>query len=127
MRLFLLIIATVLISVDVVAAEPTCSTYNSSPYCAYTGKVQNLYVNDGDLILMYFDSAMDLNQPASVGLSGVATGDAAAIKVSANPEFAKMFYSTALAAQASERSVTVQMRNTFNGYLVMDRIWLAAP
>ena len=127
MRLFLLIVVAVLISVDVVAAEPTCSTYNGSSYCAYTGKVQNLYVNDGDMILMYFDSAMDLDRPALVGISGVTSSGAAAIKISTNPEFAKMFYSTALSAQATGRSVSVQMRNSLNGYLVLDRIWLPAP
>jgi hypothetical protein len=54
-------------------------------------------------------------------------GGAAAFKIDAAPEFAKMFYSTALSAQATNRNVGIQMRGVDSGYLGFDRIWLAAP
>ncbi|WP_251359709.1 hypothetical protein [Kangiella sp. TOML190] len=41
-----------------------------------------------------------------------------------NPEFAKLFYSTALSANAQNKKVSIQMRGTYDGYLKADRIWL---
>ncbi|MCE9687161.1 hypothetical protein LZP73_13260 [Shewanella sp. AS16] len=64
--------------------------------------------------------------PANAGVAGftVTNGGAAAISISADSEFAKLFYSTALAAQASNRDVTIQMRGNIGSYLKIDRIWL---
>lgn len=118
--------ATVLmISNHSLAATPTCHSNNGSPYCQYTGKVERIYINDSNLVLIYFDNSVSLDVPASVGYS-VSNGYAAAFDVDENPEFAKMFYSTALAAQASGRSITIQMRDAQSGYLKFDRIWLSS-
>jgi hypothetical protein len=114
-----------LLSSFVVAGQPTCHS-SSGGYCTYTGKVQRIYINSGNLILMYFDTPVPLEVPANIGYN-VTQSPAAAIVVNSNPDFAKLFYSTALAAQASGRDVSIQMRGTFSGYLLIDRIWLAAP
>lgn len=127
MRILLITIffSSVLISNFALAGQPTCHSSHGG-YCAYTGKVQRIYINSGNLVLMYFDTPVPLDVPASIGLN-VTQAPAAAIRVESNSEFAKLFYSTALAAQASGREVTVQMRGTLGGYLKIDRIWLAAP
>lgn len=111
------------ISFPSLAAKPTCSP-NYNGYCSYTGTVARIYINSGNLILIYFDEPVNLSEPSKAGLSITETS-AAAYKVNDNPEFAKLFYSTALAAQASKRKVTIQMRGTTHGYLKFDRIWLS--
>jgi hypothetical protein len=106
------------------AAAPTCQlTSTGSPYCSYVGKVDKVYINSGGLILLYFDTPLILADAEAVGYSPTNT-KATAYLVSENPDFAKLFYSTALAAQASGRSVTIQMRGTHGSYLKFDRIWL---
>jgi len=106
------------------AAAPTCHTTSTgSPYCQYTGKVNKIYINSGGLILLYFDSPLNLADAEAVGYSPT-SATATVYPLSENPDFAKLFYSTALAAQASGRSVTIQMRGTQHGYLKFDRIWL---
>ena len=65
-------------------------------------------------------------QANSLGMN-ITNANAAAFQVADNPDFAKLFYATALAAQTSGRAVTLQMRGSINGYLKFDRIWLAAP
>ncbi|WP_444946657.1 hypothetical protein ACJJIP_08515 [Microbulbifer sp. VTAC004] len=107
------------------AGTPTCHS-GSDVYCQYIGKVERIYVNKDNLILLYFDTPVALNIPESAGLSAV-YDFAAAFAADENPEFAKMFYSTALAAQASGRDVTIQMRGLQGGYLKIDRIWLSTP
>jgi hypothetical protein len=114
------------ISVPLFASTPTCHEYPGGNYCVYSGVVQSIYVNASNTILLYFDNAVDVSIPQSFGIN-VTRGNAAAIAIGDNPEFAKFFYSTALAAQASGRKVTIQMRGVTSGYLKADRIWLAAP
>ncbi|WJG07961.1 hypothetical protein [Aliiglaciecola sp. LCG003] len=46
--------------------------------------------------------------------------------MSDNIEFAKMFYATALAAQASNRDITIQTNGVESGYLKFTRVWLSA-
>ena len=112
-----------IVSFSSIAAKPTCSS-NYNGYCSYTGTVDRIYINSGNLILIYFDEPINLSEPSKAGLSITETS-AAIYRVNDNPEFARLFYSTALAAQASKRKVTIQMRDTLNGYLKFDRIWLA--
>jgi len=116
---------TIFLSGNVQAATPTCHS-TSGGYCQYTGKVERIYINAGNLILIYFENAINISEAETVGLT-ISNGGAAAYKVSNNPDFAKMFYSTALAAQASGRSVTIQMHGVQSGYLAFDRIWLSMP
>ena len=107
------------------SAAPTCSvTSSGASYCQYTGKVKKIYINSSSLILIYFDTALDLEQTESVGFT-VSNRSAAAYPSSENQDFAQMFYSTALAAQASGRNVTIQMLGNYGSYLKFDRIWLA--
>lgn len=113
-------------SFSINAGTPTCHTHPSGNYCQYTGKVKEIYVNSSDWILLYFDTPLDVNVPQGLGINAV-RGGAAIVKISNNPEFAKLFYSTALTAQASGRDVTIQLRGVQSGYLQADRIWLPAP
>ena len=119
----ILVAMVMFVSVSAFAAAPYCSV-NSGGYCSYGGKVKNIYVNSGGIILLYFDTPMPESETAKVGYS-VSNFGVAGFKISDNPEFAKLFYSTALAAQASGRPVSIQMRGVISGYLKFDRIWLA--
>ena len=111
-----------LISSSCFADKPLC--YESyGGYCQYTGFVQKIYVNSGNLILMYFDTTMDEGEWDTAGIVA-SNRNAAAIVINDNPDFAKLFYSTALSAQASKRKVTVQLRGAHSGYLKIDRVWL---
>ncbi len=106
------------------AGAPTCTTHTTGPYCEYTGKVDQVYVNDGGRILMYFDTPLDLTLPSAVGISGVTNSAATSYSVPTDPTFAQFFYSSILAAQARDVTVTIQMRGADAGYLVVDRIWI---
>ena len=105
------------------AAKPACYATHGG-YCQYDGKVKSIYVNSGNIILLYFDTAIPTGDVSVAGFS-ITNGGAAAYRMTDNPAFANLFYSTALAAQASGRAVTIQMRGTESGYLQFDRIWLA--
>ena len=114
-----------LASTGVFGAAPTCQLSSSGEaYCSYTGKVRQIYINAGGAILFYFDTSYDKAIAEAIGFTPTNTSSAAFL-VSDSPDFAKMFYSTALAAQASKRDVTIQMRGIVSGRLRFDRIWLA--
>jgi hypothetical protein len=101
------------------AGAPTChAVYNG--YCEYKGKVKSIYINSGNSILLFFDTPLAEGTSEIAGLN--ATQSAAAVLLNENPEFAKLFYSTALTAQASGREVSIQMRGTFDGYLKLQWI-----
>ncbi|MEM7765650.1 MAG: hypothetical protein AAF290_16410 [Pseudomonadota bacterium] len=112
------------ISGSAYAGAPTCSTHSSGPFCQYVGTASKAYINDGNIILLYFDTKMDLAQPSGVGITGVTAGFAAGYRITDNPDIAKILYSTMLAGQSLNATVTIQMRGTTAGYVRIDRIWL---
>ncbi len=125
-KFFLAVVILFFNTDNIFAAAPQCNANDGKPFCGYVGKVKSIYVNTANSILLYFDTNLDLTNAADAGLS-VSKASAAIIKVDDNPEFAKLFYSTALAAQSTGRNITIQMRGVLNGYLIIDRIWLYAP
>lgn len=112
-----------LVSFSAFSSAPVCSP---DGYCSYTGKVERIYINDGNLMLIYFDAPTSVTEASKAGLN-ISNVSAAAYSVSTNSEFAKLFYSTALSAQATDRNVSIQMHEVQSGYLKFDRIWLAKP
>lgn len=106
------------------AGAPGCHTHSSGPYCSYSGTVARAYINDSNTILLYFDTNLDLSAPSSVGISGITSAVAAAYRLTDNPEFGKMLYSTLLTAQSRGATISVQMRDRVGGYLRIDRIWI---
>ena len=105
------------------AGTPTCNTA-SGGYCSYAGQVKSIYVNKSNHILIYFDTTAAPGFADAVA-SGVTQRSAAILAIDEKPEFAKLFYATALAAQASGRAISIQMRDSMSGYMKIDRIWLA--
>jgi len=120
----ILILMLSVVSFEVMAAKPTCHA-SSNGYCNYKGSVKQIYINSGNNILIYFDTPFDPSEASVAGFS-VTRGEAAILKITdQNRDFANLFYSTALAAQASKREITILMKGTESGYLKADRIWLA--
>jgi len=120
----ILLIAALIFSSSVMAAKPVCHE-TSGGFCVYKGKVERIYINSHNMMLIYFDTPLTLADANIAGYTITYKG-AASFNVDENPDFAKSFYSTALAAQATNRNVTIQMRGTYAGYLKFDRIWLDA-
>ena len=118
----MILLAIALFTFDANTAAPKCYS-TSGNYCAYSGYVEQIYINNTNMILLYFDTPMVEGEWENAGFSASST-TAAAINLDENPSFAKLFYSTALSAQATNRQVYIQMRGTVNSYLKIDRIWL---
>ncbi|GAA0464021.1 hypothetical protein GCM10009096_00600 [Parasphingorhabdus litoris] len=93
-------------------------------YCQYTGKISQLYVNDANLIIMYFENSVD---PAVISNTGISASvnNAGAYMITDNPIYAEYLYSTLITAQASKRPVTIQFFGTTSGYLKLSKVWLA--
>ena len=81
-------------------------------------------MNSSNLILLHFEEPADVATANSFGMN-ISDGNAAAFMASDNPQFAEMFYSTALTAQASGQPLSIQMRGSQQDYLKFDRIWLS--
>lgn len=120
-----LFVSMALISINSHAGKPACYSSHGG-FCSYKGKVKSIYINSGNAILLYFDTPLAAGDSDIAGYS-TSNYSAAIVSVSENLEFAKLFYSTALTAQASGRDVSIQMRGTLSGYMKADRIWLDAP
>ena len=124
-RIIFLTTLIYLFSFNAKAGVPVCNS-DYGGYCAYRGNVKGVYVNAANMILINFDTPINVSDAGIAGFT-ITNGGAAAFPVSDNPEFAKMFYSTALSAQATNRNISIQMHGVYGGYLKFDRIWLYAP
>ena len=113
-----------LLSCVLFADAPTFGHDGRTNFVGYTGTVRRIYVNDGNVILIYFDTVFNTDTAADNGFD-VITGQAAGYDISANPEFARYLYATALTAQSLGKRITMQMRGTVHGYVKIDRIWLS--
>ncbi|WP_105900741.1 hypothetical protein [Vibrio gangliei] len=122
LKIIMLIIITISLSIKSFAANLACSD-NLGGFCTYTGKIERVYVNDNNLILIYFESPLSSSEVSKSGLN-VTKYEAAAYKLTDNPDFAKLFYSTALTAQSTQKTISIQMYDVLSGYLKFDRIWL---
>lgn len=63
------------------AASPTCHSHSSGNYCQYTGKVQRIYINSSNLILLYFEEPINIADANSYGMN-ISNGSAAAFLAS---------------------------------------------
>lgn len=123
--LFLGFVLIVFSSSTLKAAAPTCQVSSANePYCSYKGKIEVLYVNDSNNILLYFDTDLNLDNATNVGITGVTAKDRVVVRYDQNVKFADYFYSTALSAFAAKKTVLIQMRTVYGGALVADRIWI---
>lgn len=104
------------------ADRPACHVHNGSPYCQYSGLVKHAYVNASNQVLLYFDTAF--STAADINISGVTVLNACMVLGNDKPSFAKMFYASTLMAQASGKTVSVQMWTASDGYPLCDRIWV---
>ena len=121
-KLLAAITLVVLLPHHALAAKPTCHVHNGSPYCQYTGKVAQSYVNNGNQIILYFDTAF--GSTSEINIPGVTVTSACLVPGNSGMDFAKMFYASMLMAQATGRNVTVQMWGETGGYPKCDRVWV---
>lgn len=123
MKKFVLVVLILVggIGANVNASQPVCYSSHGG-YCKYEGKVSKVYVNKHNQILMCFEQPIPLAEAEVAGYT-ISQGAAAIFKITENPDFAKMLYSTILAAKSQDRSVIIQMRGVTSGYLTIDRIW----
>lgn len=115
--------ALLIFSVVSIASSPTCHEHPSGGYCRYIGQVEQVYMNENGYILIYFEQSINTDIPKSYNFD-IKKGEAAAYRVSDNPEFASSSFSAMLAAQLSEREVGLQMRGVVADRLRIDRFWV---
>ncbi len=128
MRNFLFIISFLGASIFGASSVFAQQSFFCSPsyggYCQYTGKISQLYVNDSNFIIMYFENSVD---PAIISDAGIPASryNAGGYLITDNPIYAEYLYSTLITAQASKRPVTIQFFGTKSGYLKLSKVWLA--
>ena len=116
-------------SSSALAASFFCGETVNGPYCTYTGPVKMVYVNENDLVLLYWDDSITQSlvqtQTTTVGLDqGLTQFQGAGASLASEPEFANLLYATLLTAYVADLEVTIQMRSHLGGYLEIDRIWM---
>lgn len=119
-----LALAVIMAPQSAVAQTFSCASYNGAPYCSYVGKVQKAYINEGNVLLFYFEESIDLSVVSASGYTGSPSTVAAAYLTTTNPVFAEYLYSTMLTALAADKVVTIQMSGLEGGYLRINRIWI---
>ena len=100
---------------------------NSGPVCVYSGKVKQVYINDGNFLLIYFSGVAKTSVESEAKRVGLSTtnGSAGAYRVDpSDTTFPDYAYAMALSAQLTDRTLVFQMRDTVSGYLKIDRIWM---
>jgi hypothetical protein len=103
------------------AVAPSCNSHSTGNYISYKGTVKQAYINTSNVVLIYFEDI--LPQGGECGFD-ISNRDAGIFPVDENPTFGYMLYSTALAAVAEGKSVSIQMRGSASGYPKIDRIWI---
>lgn len=103
----------------------SCSA-NSSGYCSYQGNVSRVYVNRGNILLIYTDAAMDITKASVAGtkFDKVKQKYAFAVDMNVHYEFGKNIQALALSALMANKKISVQMRDTYGSYLQIDRLWI---
>lgn len=110
-----------LLSAHSVAADN--SAFCTATYCQYDGTIERIYLNENNFIIVYFNAEFDKGAASAAGITTTFLGGGA-VNGTTKPEYAKMFYSTALAAQATGRKVKIQMQGTEASYAKITKIWL---
>lgn len=112
------------------AATFDCREHTTGPYCVYIGPVDKLYVNAGELILLYWDESITTthvrNEAESVGIDtqSVLWYQAGGALLTRDPNFGNLLYATLLTAKAGGLDIHVQLRPHVGGYLEIDRVWI---
>lgn len=115
--------ALLIFSVVSIASSPTCHDHPSGGYCRYIGQVDQVFMNENGYILIYFKQSISTDIPKSYDFE-IKKAEAAAYRVSDNPEFSNSLFSAMLAAQLAGREVGLQMRGVVADRLRIDRFWI---
>lgn len=96
----------------------------AATYCQYQGKITRAYINEDNLMLIYFEQPFDVAITATAGITGVSNGQAGSYIITDNQNYSEFLYSTALTALAAEKTVIMQFYEARSGYLKIDKIWI---
>jgi hypothetical protein len=121
---FLLLLAFCAPLEEIFAGEALCKESQSgTPYCKYTGKIKNLYVNKNGLVLMFLESPIPIEDALKYGYK-ISSGNAISMEInSSNTFLTSTIYMSLLSAFEDDLNVEVHMRSVKQGYMELDRIW----
>ncbi|MDO6720369.1 hypothetical protein Q4575_13205 [Psychrosphaera sp. 1_MG-2023] len=107
------------------SAMPTAvckSSETSTPYCKYIGKINKIYLNRDGLALVFIDAPFGIKQAKEYGYD-IKSGNIVALNI--NDSLAdKYLYDMLNSAFTNQNRIEMHARNTLNGYLKLDRIWI---
>lgn len=96
----------------------------ATPYCMYKGQIKSVYVNEKGLILIGLYESLNKEEALAVGFD-LKTVNYFAYQMSAdNGAFAEAILSLSQAAIDDGNQVEMHARETLNGTIKIDRIWL---
>ncbi len=119
-KFFLGLLALSTFSQGALAQSVSCA----ATYCQYVGKITRAYINEDNLMLIYFEEPFDVAMTANAGITGVSDGNAGSYIITDNPDYSEFLYSTALTALAADKTVTMQFYERRGSYLKIDKIWV---
>lgn len=112
------------------AGEYTCLN-NGHSVCKYSGNVEKAYINEDDVVIIYFEAAVSSTEKDSAGYTCM--GDARTHRSAGrlditqdNEIFGKQLYASALSAAIAGKEVIVMMTKNrcLGSYPQIDRIWV---
>lgn len=100
-----------------------CKTSETStPYCRYIGTINKIYLNRDGLALIFIDKEFDVKQAQEFGYD-IKSGNMVALNINDNL-VDRYLYDTLNSALTNQNRIELHARNTINGYLKLDRIWI---
>ncbi|GAA6204838.1 hypothetical protein [Thalassotalea sp. SU-HH00458] len=110
------------------AAIALCkSSATSTSYCKYVGKVEQIYINNDGLVLIFLEKEIPIDMAMKFNYK-ISSGKAIALEITPdNSYLTSLIYHTAMEALTENIEVEIHARSTVKGYMKLDRIWLNSP
>jgi hypothetical protein len=105
--------------------ESLCRTNdNGNSYCRYKGLIEGVYANSDGLQLFFIGDEVTIDEAGEKGLA-IVNGQAVSLLVNGYGSVSSARMAELLEfAYANSVPVEIHMRNTEQGYLLVDRVWL---
>ena len=110
------------------AATALCkSSESSTSYCKYVGKIEQMYINNDGLVLIFLEKAIPTDMAMKFNYK-IDSGKAIALEITPeNSYLTSLIHNTAQQALIDSLEVEIHARSTIKGYMKLDRIWLKSP